>query len=205
MVRAIAIHDGEALGAVPLRPAFRDIGNAAVEEGALAGKARIDGVGAFMRGAAPIARGDDIALARQFLLERHVIEIAANRDVRLSTCGADEALHQRLIGAPLVIGGVGDFGETDGRDAARTGRIKQARALEVGGDYLGDLAAKFAGRTGRRGNFGLRGQGGHDDLEVAVDVAGHIDRQLGHRRAGKGCAKGEQCGYSKASHRAFLA
>src|SRR3546814_8581934 len=66
------------LDAVPLRPALRDIGDAAVEEGRLARQARIDGVGAFVRGAAPVAGHDFIALPYQFGPELGVVEIAAD-------------------------------------------------------------------------------------------------------------------------------
>src|SRR3546814_19395418 len=55
VVAAIAVHDRQLLDAISLGSALGDIGDAAVEKGRLARQARIDGVGTFMRGAAPVA------------------------------------------------------------------------------------------------------------------------------------------------------
>src|SRR3546814_19568808 len=91
------------LDAVPLRPALGDIGDAAVEEGRLARQARIDGVGAFVRGAAPVAGLDLESLAHQFAAERGVIEIAAD-DEAAGAGRADEAVDDPLRLAPLPTG-----------------------------------------------------------------------------------------------------
>src|SRR3546814_14419555 len=98
VVGAVRIQNGQALGAVPLGSALRDLGDAAVEAGASARQARIDGVGALMRGPPPVAGRDDIALPRQFLLPRPVVEIAADGSGRFSPRGAHATLPQRLLG-----------------------------------------------------------------------------------------------------------
>src|SRR3546814_3525681 len=50
--------------AIPLGAALGDIDDAAVEEGRFARQARIDGIGAFMRGAAPVGGLDFEPLAQ---------------------------------------------------------------------------------------------------------------------------------------------
>ncbi len=63
MVGAILIHHRQPLGAAILGSGLGHIDDAAVEIGAFAGQPRIDGVGALVRGAAPLRGRDDEALA----------------------------------------------------------------------------------------------------------------------------------------------
>src|SRR3546814_14183168 len=79
VVAAVRIHDRQPLDAVPLGAALGDIGDAAVEEGRFARQARIDGIGAFMRRAAPVGGLDFEPLANQLAAERGIIQIAADR------------------------------------------------------------------------------------------------------------------------------
>ena len=106
MIGAVRIHDGEALGAAVLGAGFGDIGDPAVEEGALAGQARIDQVGAFVRGAAPVARRNDEALPGELGLQSDVVKIAADGELAVRI-GLDEALDQSLgaASAPIAYSG----------------------------------------------------------------------------------------------------
>src|SRR3546814_7443656 len=83
--------DRQPLDAIPLGAALGDIGDAAVEEGRFARQARIDGVGAFMRGAAPVGGLDFEPLAHQLAAERGVVKIAADDQTAVRP-GIDEAV-----------------------------------------------------------------------------------------------------------------
>ena len=93
MVCAIRIHDRQPLDSLILRPAFGDIGNAAIEKGQFARQPCIDCIGAFMRRPAPIARRHIKAKPRGFIAETNVIEITANGQIAIAA-HADKALHQ---------------------------------------------------------------------------------------------------------------
>src|SRR3546814_2093290 len=86
--------------AIPLGAALGEIDDAAVEEGRFARQARIDGIGAFMRGAAPVGGLDFEPLAHQLAAERGVVKITADdhADVRP---GIAEAVDDILFSARL--------------------------------------------------------------------------------------------------------
>ena len=197
VIGTVRIHDRQPLGAVILRAAFGDIGDAAVEEGAFAGQARIDGVGAFVRGAAPVRRLDDEALTGQLGLERDVVEIAADREIAVGI-GADEALDQRLRAhaRPVIELGGGDLGEADPAHRAGAERLEQPAAAKIGDDHFGDLTAERIGAAGGGGRD-LRGRhGGDGDDEIIAAFVGDVDAELrgsGSRRSEKnGCDTGRE-------------
>jgi hypothetical protein len=180
VVGAVGIHDGEALHPRILGPALGDIGDPAVEEGALAGEARIDGVGAFVGGAAPVARGDDIALAGELRLERDIVEVAADGQLPVRI-RAHEALDQGS-GAGSAPGGISrgrDFGEGHGADSTRADRAEQAAAAKVGGDDFGDLPAQRLGAPGGGVGRLRRRHDGDGDDEIVAAFIGDIDAELG--------------------------
>src|SRR3546814_4652609 len=132
---AFAVHDRQLLDGVSLGSALGDIGDAAVEKGRLARQARIDGVGTFMRGAAPVAGLDLESLAHQFAAERGVIEITAD-DEAAGAAGPDETVDHIVRIARLPVGEArrGDLGHGYRADAARPERGIEAATLQVGGD-----------------------------------------------------------------------
>ena len=123
MVTAIGVHDREPLDAVPLWPALGDIGDAAVEEGRFTRKARIDGVGAFVRGAAPVGRLDLEPLPHQLAAELCVIEIASH-DKAARAAGLHKAVNDIFGVARLPVGETrsAHLAHIDRADAAGTER-----------------------------------------------------------------------------------
>src|SRR3546814_7440863 len=83
----------------------------------------------------PVARRDDIACPRQFLLQRHVIKIASDRQVP-TAIGPNKSLHQRfgICAGPVREVGECDFRKSDLLDAGGPHGPKQAAATQVGGD-----------------------------------------------------------------------
>ncbi len=79
MVLAVLIHDGEALLALVLRPALRDVDDAGVEIAVLAGDALVDLVGDLVRDAAPIVGGGGVLEAGHLLAAEHVPEAGTAR------------------------------------------------------------------------------------------------------------------------------
>ena len=79
------VHDGDALGAVGLGPALGDIDDARVEIGTLPREARVDEVGALVRGAAPVGLGDGEALVGEQPAGGDVVEIAADGNAAIGT------------------------------------------------------------------------------------------------------------------------
>jgi hypothetical protein len=187
------IHDREPFHPPVLRPGFGDVGDAAVEERAFAGQARVDRVGAFVRGAAPVARSHHEALARQLGLQRHVVQVAADRQLPVAV-GADEAVHERhRPGArPMVEGGVGDFGIGDGADAAGAARLEQAAAAQVGDDHLGNLPPERIGGAGGGAGALRRRQRGHGDDHVVAAFVGDVDTELSETGCGESGGNSEQ-------------
>ena len=112
MIGPVLVHDREPLGPMPRRPGFGDVDDPAVEIGALAGEPGVDRVRAFVGGAAPLCRRDDIALPGQFGMGGDVVEIAADGE-RAVAVGLDEALDERLSAGsrPSVEIGRGHLGD----------------------------------------------------------------------------------------------
>src|SRR3546814_14689103 len=88
----------------------------------------------------PVARRDDIACPRQFLLQRHVIKIASDRQVP-TAIGPNKSLHQRfgICAGPVREVGECDFRKSDLLDAGGPHGPKQAAATQVGGDDPGNF------------------------------------------------------------------
>jgi len=132
-----------------------------------------------MRGPAPVARLDDIALAGKLGPGGDVVEVATDRQ-RAVAIGLDEALDEVLRAGGREIGeiGLGHLGEGDGPKPARTDRREQLRIAQIGGDDLGDLAAERAGIA--RGGVGrLRGRHiGDRNRQGRAAAAGDIDDEL---------------------------
>ncbi len=181
MVGAIAVHDGKALHACTLCPGFGNIGDAAVEEGTLARKARIDEVGAFMRGAAPFGGRDHPAFTHQFVPERDVVEITAHGQIAVRI-GAHETVNQHLGRAafPCAPCGCGNLLIRRSRQRVGADGAEQAIVPEVAIDHARQFQPQCA-RTrgiGRGGRIGIGGKGWNGDAEVVPGIGGD-----GHRNA----------------------
>src|SRR3546814_14624508 len=109
--------------------------DAAVEIWAFTREAGIDQIGAFMGRAPPLRGLDHKALPGEFLLQKHVIEIAGDSQ-RPVGIGLDEALHQRLRRPllPYREVGSGDLGKAVPRQPCS--RTDQAATLQAVGDDL---------------------------------------------------------------------
>jgi hypothetical protein len=188
VIGAVRIHDRELLHPFPLRALLRDVGDAAVEEGAFAGEARIDGVGAFMRRSAPVPGVDDKTLAGELRLQRDVIEVAADCQLAVRF-GSNEALHERDRAGrrPVGEGGRGDFGEGHGADAARSHRLEQPTARKVRRYDLGDLPAERLGRSSFGAGTLRRRHHRHRDHQVGRAFIRDVDAELG-----RGGLKGDE-------------
>ena len=195
MVRPVRIHDRQPLHPAILRPGFGDIGDPAVEERVLAREARIDEVSALVRGAAPVGGGHLPGRAGQLLLQRDVIEIAADQQL-VALARADKALNQhfRAAARPGLIGRRAHFLIGRAWQGFGADRLEQAIVLEVGGDDLREAGAKRGGRAGagRGRHVGIGGKGRDGDaqiLPVAVigDFAGQpfFGRGIGRYRDGR--------------------
>src|SRR3546814_11729712 len=97
----------------------------------------MEGVGAFMCRPPPVARRDDIACPRQFLLQRHVIKIASDRQVP-TAIGPNKSLHQRfgICAGPVREVGECDLRKSDLLDACGTHGTTQAATKTYGGKSL---------------------------------------------------------------------
>src|SRR3546814_19825419 len=73
MARPVLIHDRQPLDASRLAAGFRDIDDAAIEIGTLAGKPRVEFIRVFVRRAPPIDGPDDKALPTQTGLQQDII------------------------------------------------------------------------------------------------------------------------------------
>ena len=178
MIGPVAVHDGQPLGAVILRAGLRDIGDPAVEERAFAGQPRIDDIGAFVRGAAPVRRRHDPAFADQFLLQRHVVEVAADRQPVVAA-RADIAVNEHFGAAvrPSRPVGCSDLAKAGLRQCVGAGRLEQAVVAQVGRDNPGKFLAQrgSARGIGRRGDIAVGGEAGDGDpeiVEIAVETHG---------------------------------
>ena len=196
VVGAIRIHDRQPLHAVILGAGLGDIGDAAVKERALARQARIDRIGAFMGGAAPIAGAKGPCGASQSLMQAHVIEVTADRQpTALSILYA--AMHQHFGPARAPHGkiGRGDLFKQHALQRTRAHRLEQAIILEIRRDHLRNRAAKLGGATGGgpSGHVIVGRKGGDIDVErLPCAVIRHGDRKAIIRRFGRRALRGRR-------------
>ena len=143
MVGTVRIHDREPLYAFALRTRLGDVSDAAIEERQFACQFRIDGIGTFMRRPPPIAWGDVETKPRGFVTEADVVEIAAHSEVAVAA-NTNKALNELFDGPRLPFSKCrsGDFTDGNGAQAVWSLCFKNARCAQVGGDNLGNLAAK---------------------------------------------------------------
>ena len=178
VVGPVAVHDGETLGAIILRACFCDIGNAAVEERALPGQARIDEVGAFVRCTAPVCRRDHPAFSDQPVLQGHVVKIAAHGQA-IVAARTDIAMdqHFRAAGRPGRPVRRGDVRKGWRRKRVRTSRLEQSVVAQVGGDDPCKLHTERR-RTaciGRCRDIPVGGESGNGDTEI-IEITLEADR-----------------------------
>ena len=170
MVGAVRIHDRDALLAGILGAGLGDVDDARVEKGLLPREARVDGVGAFVRGAAPVGGVDREALPREFAPGGDVMDVAADGDAAVAARldGAGDELRGAGV-APLAISGGLGLAEGVAGDAVGAERGEEAGRAQVGGDDFGDLAAERRGRAARDGHGG-DGDGGQFLHPAADDI-----------------------------------
>ena len=150
-VGAVLIHDGEPLDAPLLRAGLVHEHDAAVEIAFLAGQPFVNGIRNDVRDAAPIVRRGEILLAGELLSGQHVPKTEFGLQPPVGLAG-DAPGRQRLrvdgapVGKPRHGVDVDDLFQKSGR----IDRRKQAAALEVAGDDLGNADARFRCRSERR-------------------------------------------------------
>ena len=178
MIGPVAVHDGQPLGAVILGTGLGDIGDTAVEERAFAGQPGIDQIRAFVRGAPPVCGLHHPALAHQFLLQRHVIQVATHRQAIVAPA-ADVTVHQHLRpavrpGRPV---GCGYFREAGLWQRIGPGRLEQPVIAQVGGDDPRQFLTQRRGTRciGRRGDIAI-GRKARDGNAEIVEIALETDR-----------------------------
>jgi hypothetical protein len=134
----------EPLDPVILGPGLGDVGDAAVEERALAREPRIDEVGALVRGAAPLGGADHPALAHQLLLQLHVVEVAADGQPAVVARAARSRAPSISAERPCQVRprGRGDLGVGRARQRVRPDRAEQAVVAQVVEHHPPELDAR---------------------------------------------------------------
>ena len=103
------------------------------------------------------------------LLQRHVVEIAADRQLSVAA-PTDIAMHQHFRAAPTPVAptGIGDLGKAGLRQAIGPDWLEQPVVLQIGGDHIGDLAPQCSGaiRIGRSGHIAVCSKSGDRDAEI---------------------------------------
>ena len=150
MIGAVLIHDRQPLDAVGVRPGLGDIDDLGVEVRRLAGDPLVDRIGDLMGHAPPVVRAGGKAQAAHLHAGEHVPQPELDVEHAVLLAAGDDAGHQRLGVDQAPVGKTRQAAQLLGRldEGAPVDRPEQARALEIGADHVGDLAAALLG--GRR-------------------------------------------------------
>jgi hypothetical protein len=150
-VGAVLIHNRHPLDPVGRRPALGDVDDPAVEVADLAGDPLVGRIGDLVRHAPPVlGRGRQPQPAHLDPGE-HVPQPELDRQIAALLAAFDRAGDERLGIDLAPVGELRQAAQLRGRldEGASVDRPEQPRALEVGADHVGDLAAALL-RRGRR-------------------------------------------------------
>ena len=178
MVGAVLVHDRKLLDALGHRAALGDVDDAGIEVAALAGQAGVDGVGDLVRDAPPDLVVAAIDEAVELLLGKGVPQPEAHLQAAVGLT-FDQPGHQGLGVDRAPVAEAREQADVLGPldEGVLVDRLEQARALEIGGDDLGDVGAHraVAARTDERG---------HRDRQRVGRTRRDVDLELGACRCG---------------------
>ena len=188
-VGAVLVHDREALDAALLRARFVDEDDAAVEIALVAGEPLVDAIRDDVSDAPPVVGRRRVSLAVEILAREHIPQAELGRRAGHPACATDRPVTSACA---LICRQSGKRGCIEIGDLLDIGRLidrrEQARALQVGGDDLGDAARHGGIGQPRRREIRQRDRHRLDIASVMVILGAaptrDHDRQPQQRRTG---------------------